>query len=252
MVKSLLAVVKPAVVRSILALTAIASLAVAVGACGSSATSSDGSSASVPRASASVTGATAPPSARTPTTPAPSTATTPPSAPARSTPAPSAPAASSNPTIPPPPSPVIHHYTQRTGGVESVTKYGHPAAPSDEAAVRTAVRSYYAALGAGDYSVACSRLRARLLASMTQSFGHARGLVVCERALMAFYGRRPGLGFSRALTVTGVRVKGDQAFALVSTKAIPSGVFDMQLEHGSWRVGAISPFPLTPPGPPPS
>ncbi len=143
------------------------------------------------------------------------------------------------------------HYTDRTGGVESITKYGRAAAPSDESAVRTAVKSYYVALGAGNYPVACSLLSPSLRASMTQSFGRARALGVCEKALMVVFGSRPGAGFSPAITVTGVRVKGDRAFALISTQPTPSGVIDMEREHGAWRVGSVAPLPLGPGVPPP-
>lgn len=136
--------------------------------------------------------------------------------------------------------------------MESVTKYGLAASPSDEVAVRTAVESYYSALIAGEYPAACRLLSGRLLASMTRSFGKARGVGVCEKALMVLLGSRPGAGFSHTITVTGVRIKGDQAFALISTQTTPSGVYDMNLEHGAWKVGSITPFPLGPAVPPPS
>ena len=138
------------------------------------------------------------------------------------------------------------HYTDRTGGVESITKYGRAAAPSDESAV-TAVKSYYVTLSApATTPVACSLLSPSLRASMTQSFGRARALGVCEKALMVVFGSRPGAGFSPAITVTGVRVKGDRAFALISTQPTPSGVIDMEREHGAWRVGSVAPFRLGP------
>jgi hypothetical protein len=210
-----------ATVRTGLALCGAALCAVGAGACGSS-TSTSGSAPSNPTTHASAAAAS---------TPAPATTAAPPAS--TSTAAPPANSGERHADSASPP--------HRSGGDESIQKFGREAPPSDKSAVAVAVKAYYAAVAADDGGASCALLSAGLQQSIVQSLGRAPTLrhKGCAGILTLFFGRRRGASISPAVTVIGVRLKGDHGFALISTRTAPTGEIPVVRENGEWKIGAL-------------
>jgi hypothetical protein len=128
-------------------------------------------------------------------------------------------------------------------GDRSIQEYGSKAATGDAAAIAAVVKDYYAALAAADRSRACSLLAPRIaktILSMLQRAPQLKGKG-CEGVIAVIL--RTPTGRAKAafdhVEVTGVRVKGDRAFALLRTGEMPHGEIPMVREAGTWKIGAL-------------
>jgi hypothetical protein len=131
---------------------------------------------------------------------------------------------------------------------ESAATYGHPAGAGEQAAVTSTVKAYYAALASGSEAAACSMLGARIQGLLEKSIGRSpllRGKG-CVGAFKLLFGHRRGgaSAVSRDVSVSGVRVSGDRGYALISTKALPSGEIRIEREHGAWKIGSLIGTPI--------
>jgi hypothetical protein len=132
---------------------------------------------------------------------------------------------------------------RRAGAGEHVQSYGTAASASEQAAVTSTVKAYYAAVAADRGTTACALLSTRIQGAIVRSLGHSALLQGkgCATILTVLFRHPAGQAgaISPAVTVTGLRVSGDQGYALISTKAKPKGDIRVEREHGAWKVAAL-------------
>jgi hypothetical protein len=131
----------------------------------------------------------------------------------------------------------------QTGAGENAQSFGSPASASEQAAVTSTVKAYYAAVAADQGTTACSLLAARVQAAIVRSLGRSallrgKGCPVILKLLFHHQAGQAG-AISPAVTVTALRVSGDRGYALISTKAKPKGDIRVEREHGAWKVAAL-------------
>jgi hypothetical protein len=213
--------------KLLLTFLAVSALAGGISACGGGATGD-----SVSRSAASTASTTTAGAASTPTTSTSTPSTTSPSVGA---------GGDSNPK--PEGSSTTSQAKRYPHGDDSIQTYGKPAVQADREAVSAAVRRYYAAVAAGDGSVACSLLSSGLSKSIVQSFGRSPALRTkdCAGILALLFKHRPGRSSASlaAVQVTAVRLNGDRGFALLHSKEMPSGEISVDRENGTWKIGAL-------------
>jgi hypothetical protein len=143
---------------------------------------------------------------------------------------------------------------------KAIVEYGQPASPADKQAITALVNRYYAAAAADDGATACSLIYSPLSESVAEDYGQAPAPAslagkTCEVVMSKLFRQVPGQPSAVLATtvVTGVRVKGRKAFALLRSKAMPEGDVPLQRELGIWKIGTLigGPLPGSPsPAPP--
>jgi hypothetical protein len=129
---------------------------------------------------------------------------------------------------------------------DAVLSFGHAAGAADKQAVTALVKRYYAVAAAGDGATACSLIRLAAAKAVPQDYGQPPGppalrgktcAVVMSKLLRQ---RHRELAVDIAtLEVTGVRVRGSQAIALLSSSAMPIGDIYLQREGGAWKINEL-------------
>jgi hypothetical protein len=131
-----------------------------------------------------------------------------------------------------------------TGGDESIQRFGHEGSASELAAISNLVKRYYAAVATGDDAQACQLLSSRFKSSLLREVGHAGGPIKTDSCvtLLGLLLRKPTgaqAAQEKAVQVTGVRVRGGTAFALIRTPTMPSGEVLLSREGSGWKVSTL-------------
>jgi hypothetical protein len=139
--------------------------------------------------------------------------------------------------------------TSRTSeGDGSIQTFGGAGSPSELATVTRFVKAYYAAAGAGDGKRACALLSRSIQRSIAGSLGRAMSPPSkdCARILSLYFAPQAGATDAHIATVavTGLRVRGNLGYALITTKTIPSGEIPLARESGVWKLAALLGSPL--------
>lgn len=127
--------------------------------------------------------------------------------------------------------------------------FGHPASAADRRNVAELVKRYYAAAAAGDGSKTCSMMTPSLAGSLPQDYGqgagpaYLRGASTCE-AIMGRVLARSHRQLEGAVAVTGVRVNGSNAMALLGSHTMAASDISLAMEGGQWRIAALLGAPL--------
>jgi hypothetical protein len=135
-----------------------------------------------------------------------------------------------------------------TQGYGSLGTFGHEANGEDRAAVLAAFHSYLAAIGAGNWAVACQDIsdpikhQLQVLVSKVKSLARHG----CAAALGAILGRTPAAIRRKQedVTVVGVRTDGEHAFVLYSNALTPHATISMIRQDGRWTAGVIAAAPV--------
>lgn len=129
---------------------------------------------------------------------------------------------------------------------EPIRYFGHAAGVADQRAVTALVRRYYVVAAAGDGATACLLLASPIAGSVVEAYGGSvgppalRGKTCAAVISKLFKERRRQLAADNAtLKVTGVRVKGDRAYALLSATTMPVGDILLRREQGAWRIWGL-------------
>jgi len=129
------------------------------------------------------------------------------------------------------------------GSDENIPAFGHEASPGDRRAVTALVKRYYAAVVAADGRTACSLLSPSVAKGIAEDYGqppgppYARGKT-CPVVMAKIFKNQPGYPTAFVGTaVTDVRIYRDRGFALLRSKATPSGEIFLEREHGAWTIG---------------
>jgi hypothetical protein len=127
----------------------------------------------------------------------------------------------------------------------SFLAFGHAAAAREEREVISAVKHYYAVAASGDGTEACLLLVPSIARAVPDDYGSGSGGPAylrdgnsCPTVMSLLFDHfRVQLG--KPLDVTGVRVRGEQAIALLGSKAIPAGEIQVRREGGVWMIGSV-------------
>jgi hypothetical protein len=131
----------------------------------------------------------------------------------------------------------------------SVVAFGSPASTADRLAVTALVKRYYAAGAADDGAKACATMVPSVAQGTPEDYGRApgpgylRGANTCK-AVMSLLLEHFNSRFAPAFDVTGVRVKGDDAYALLGSKTGPASYIILRRERGGWKVNGLLGGPL--------
>ncbi|MGC2374862.1 MAG: hypothetical protein WA484_13400 [Solirubrobacteraceae bacterium] len=134
--------------------------------------------------------------------------------------------------------------TDSSNGDGPVRSFGHAAGVADNQAVAELVRRYYAAAAAHDDARACSLTYYILAESIPEEYGgppgpqYLRGASTCQAVLSRVFEH-----FHTQLIdppqVTGVRVNGDVAYALLAWRTLPAGYMQVRREGRSWKIDRV-------------
>jgi hypothetical protein len=130
-----------------------------------------------------------------------------------------------------------------------VVTYGHAASAADRLAVTALVERYYAAAAAQDSARACSLTYYILVETMPEQYGqppgplYLRGAKTC-RAVLSIVFKRFHTQLTEPPEVTGVRVEGDLAYALLGWATMPVGFMEVRREGGAWKIDRVLAAPL--------
>ncbi len=124
----------------------------------------------------------------------------------------------------------------------SIVAYGHAAGASDARAVTNSVKRYFAAAAAKDGAPACSMLDPTVTRSIPEDYGHgSAGPAYLSTArtcpaimVLLFQHYRTQIAASR--TVTGVRVQGNHAVAILGSRTVPAGYISLTRRGHTWRI----------------
>jgi hypothetical protein len=122
--------------------------------------------------------------------------------------------------------------------------YGHQAGGADRRAITAVVKRYYAATRARDGRRACSLMTPVLAGAVAARYAQApgqsspRGGITCP-AGMRFLFEHFHTQLSARVAVTGVRVNGNHAYALLGFRTIRAGYITMHREHGAWAITVV-------------
>jgi hypothetical protein len=128
-----------------------------------------------------------------------------------------------------------------------IVDYGHLASATDDKAVTALVKRYYTAAVAGDGASACSMIIPSFARAVPEDYGRAtgptylRGGKSCPAvmSLLFKHSHQQLAAGATTLEVTGVRVSGNQGFALLGSRVTPASDIPVQREAGAWKVDAL-------------
>jgi hypothetical protein len=130
----------------------------------------------------------------------------------------------------------------------AIRGFGHAAIAAERRAIAALVKRYYAAAAASDGAKACPLINSALEEAIPEDYGqppgpaYARGktcAVVMSKLFEHAHSQLAG-----AFEVTGVRVEGREARALLGSRAVPASFVSVKRERGAWKIGALLGEPL--------
>jgi hypothetical protein len=123
----------------------------------------------------------------------------------------------------------------------SVTNFGQPADVADSRAITAVVERYYALARAKDGHGACAILLPTLAGAMVEDYGHGSAGpaylssgTTCPAVLKLLFEHFRG---QLDVAVTGVRLSGDGAQALLGSRTARASSIYVRRQGGTWRIG---------------
>jgi hypothetical protein len=134
------------------------------------------------------------------------------------------------------------------GDDSAISATGQAARPTEERAIAALVKRYYAAAAAGDGAKACRLIYSTLEEAIPEDYGqppgpaYSRGktcAVVMSKTFAHSHSQLAG-GFA----VTGVRIEGKEARALLGSRTLPASFILLRRERGVWKINELLGQPL--------
>lgn len=134
------------------------------------------------------------------------------------------------------------------GDDSAISASGRAASPAEERAIAALVKRYYAAAAASDGAKACRLIYSTLEEAIPEDYGqppgpaYSRGktcAVVMSKTFAHAHSQLAG-GFA----VTGVRVEGKEAHALLGSRTLPASFILLRRERGAWKIYELLGQPL--------
>lgn len=126
-----------------------------------------------------------------------------------------------------------------------VLEYGHLARPADKQAVTTVATRYYQAAAADNGAEGCALMHAVIVESIPETYDKpgspARG-TTCPAVMSKLFAQRHKqlIADLAGLEVTGVRVEGENALALLRLRTTPEPrKIELHREGGAWKIWAL-------------
>jgi hypothetical protein len=122
-----------------------------------------------------------------------------------------------------------------------VFRYGHRPGAAVERAIASTVKRYYAAASTGDGAAGCSLLVPKIVSGVIEGEGkgarpsYLEGFKGCAAILSALF-RHSREELTEPITVVDVRVNGNMAEVVLSSRKMPASETSLLREAGSWRV----------------
>jgi hypothetical protein len=140
-----------------------------------------------------------------------------------------------------------HGRSRHDSDDDSLRSFGRTPAPVDRQLIVTLVKSYYAALVAGNDSNVCSLIYSPIAKSLPQTMGGAgprylRGLKTCTGIVAKVFERNHQqlTAYAASLKVANVRVAGGLGLVLLSFKALPERQIEVIRDHNAWKIYALT------------
>jgi hypothetical protein len=120
--------------------------------------------------------------------------------------------------------------------------YGQAASEAASRTITALVKRYYAVAKTGDGKQACSMMIPSIVKAIPVDYGefgasYLHGAKTCPTVLSRMFEHSHG-ELTAPITVTGVLVKGDRAYALLDSARIHASTIALLREHGAWMVAA--------------
>jgi hypothetical protein len=130
------------------------------------------------------------------------------------------------------------------GDDTSVLTYGHAAGAAEARAVAAVVKRYYAAAAVGDGATACSMILPTLAKAIPEDYARPTGPVYLRggktcRAVMSRLFKHFHDKLAGAIEVTGVRVEGNLALALLGSRTRPASEMSVERIGGAWKIALL-------------
>ena len=123
-----------------------------------------------------------------------------------------------------------------------IVGYGRAASPAEARALTALFRRYYAAAAVSDGATACAMLEPAIARAVPADYGrqsagppYLRTATTCPGVMSLLFKHFHGQ-VTAAITVTGVRIKGQEAYVLLGSRTIPAGYVTLRRGGSGWRV----------------
>jgi hypothetical protein len=123
--------------------------------------------------------------------------------------------------------------------------YGRAATGAEKRAIASALRRYYAVASAGDGATACSLLTSDLARSVVEDYGrgsagpsYLRSAGSCPAVLTLLF-EHSHSQLAEAVTVLRVRVAGNNALAILSSRKMPASMVYLARQGGRWKIESL-------------
>jgi hypothetical protein len=126
--------------------------------------------------------------------------------------------------------------------------YGHPTGTAEGRTIKAVVQSYYAAAAKSNGVAACALLYPSLAGAIAEDYGQAgpaylRGGKTCQ-AVMSMLFKHSHEELAEAITVVDVRLSGERAQAILSSRSMPASNIFLHRNGDSWKVDSLLGKPL--------
>jgi hypothetical protein len=128
---------------------------------------------------------------------------------------------------------------------------GRAARPGEQQEIAALVKRYYAVARVGDGVTACSMIFSTLRGAVAEDYGagsqgplYLRSGRTCP-AVMKLLFEHMRAQLKAKFVITGVRVEGNTAVALLGSKTVPASSLTLQRSHGAWTVNELVGSPMS-------
>lgn len=146
--------------------------------------------------------------------------------------------------------PTVESYKFPDEDDKVILAYGHSARVLEERSIVGIVKRYYAAAATDDGARACALLAPDFAKSVVEDYGHGsvgpsylRNGTTCQTVLSLLF-EHFHEELTAAITVFDVRVSGNQARVVLSSRTLRASDISLQREGGSWKIVQLLGTPL--------
>lgn len=126
----------------------------------------------------------------------------------------------------------------------NILSFGHTASAADRRTVTAVVRRYYRAAAAGDGRTACALLLPSIASVAALNYGrgagpsYLRGAETCQAVMVRLF-KQSHDELSAPVTVTGVLIRGENAYTLLGSTKMRASYITLLHEHGAWKIDEL-------------
>jgi hypothetical protein len=132
----------------------------------------------------------------------------------------------------------------------AIVDFGHAASAAEERALATVVKRYVEAAAVADGGTACTLLASSIADTAAEDYGrnagpsYLSGANTCPQLLTDLF-RHAHAELTAAVEMTGARIEGNQAYALLGSAKAPASSLSLLRGKGAWKVDELLVRPLT-------